>query len=366
MASRAQKLWLNEQAIRGYLLITHTMARWYEQLGYIQAAEYELLQGINIATWQPAFMESDIFLSMIVALSNFALKQGRVLRAFRWLYYYQPICRMYRLEPDEIILKEILEGNLIVLAGYLFSRNRPLHDRLLEIADSIDTSLLLAHKEINLSNDEEFETWLSSDLTSEQQAECRNVRRHVHNGETNQLDDLVEYDELAQEQYIEWQTSLADDILTFRVRYPRHPNLAQMAFTLATTIQIWSVFLHRDLAKLTLADNYVDIELEWQAQENADSLDITTDPKKGKLNVTLAPTSEYVKQVANIDPETFIDFSLKVLMRIMGDITIDPPDEVAALFDPKRYGEGINSTIMTGNPAFLWESAFARNVLGAD
>ena len=167
------------------------MASWYDQLGYAQAAESELLQGMNITTWQPAFMESDIFLAMIVASSSSALKQGRILRTYRWLYYYQQICHMYRLKPDDTILKKMIEGNLISFEAHLYTRNRPLHDKLLEIADSIDTDLLLGYREINLSSDEEFEVWLSSDLTQEQQAECRNMRRHVHNGETPNLEDFV-------------------------------------------------------------------------------------------------------------------------------------------------------------------------------
>ncbi|BCL79533.1 hypothetical protein ccbrp13_19980 [Ktedonobacteria bacterium brp13] len=366
MASRAQKLWLNEHAIRGYLLITYTMASWYDQLGYAQAAEYELLQGMNITTWQPAFMESDIFLAMIVASSSSALKQGRILRAYRWLYYYQRICHMYRLKPDDTILKKMIEGNLISFEAHLYTRNRLLHDKLLEIADSIDTDLLLGYQEINLSSDEEFEVWLSSDLTQEQQAECRNMRRHVHNGETHNLEDFVEYDELAQEQYIEWQKILIDDILTFRVCYPRDPRLAQMAFTIAAMTQIWSVFQHRDLTKLTLADNQVDIILGWQAPEHPDPFNIIFNPQGGKLNVDLTLTPGYIKQVANIDPKDFLEFFLTVIMPIMGDITIDPPGEIMALFDPNTYEDGIDHMIMTGNPALLWESTLARTVLGVD
>ena len=51
-------------------------------------------------------------------------------------------------------------------------------------------------------------------------------------------------------------------------------------------------------------------------------------------------------------------------MPIMGDITIDPPGEIMALFDPNTYEDGIDHMIMTGNPALLWESTLARTVLG--
>lgn len=365
MASRAQKLWLNERSIRGYLLITHAMAHWYSLLDYAQAAEYELLQGINIATWQPAFMEADIFLAMITALSNIALKQGRILRAYRWLFYYQRICYMYRQEPDETILKEVIEGNLTVLAAYLYSHNRLLHDRLLEIADSIDETLLLGYKEINLLNDEEFEMWLS-DLTSEQQQEVRNLRNQVHKEEMNLPEGLVEYDELEQEQYIRWQLPLVNDIISFSVCYPRDPDLAQIAFTLGVMIQIWSVYIHRELVKLTLADNSLDIVLEWQTQESAETLYITTDSKKEKLTVTLAIIPQYVRQIADIDPDKFVDFFLTVLLRIINEMSLDDPEEIINLFDFKTHGEGINSMIMVGSPTFLWESTFASKVMGVD
>lgn len=365
-ASRAQKIWLNEHSIRGYLLITHAMAHWYDQLGYAQAVEYELILGINIATWQPAFMESDIFLAMIVALSSIALKQGRVLRAYRWLFYYQRICHMYRLEPDETILKELLEGNLIVLAAYLYLHNRLIHDRLVEIANNIDTNLLLGYREINLSDDEEFENWLS-DLTPEQQEEVRNLRLKIQNEEPKLPEGFIEYDELAQEQYIEWQLHLAiDDILTFRIHYRRDPILAQMAFTIAVMIQIWSVFLNRDLAGLTLVDDQVDIVLEWQKQEDTEPIYITSETVRDKLIITLTITPQYIKQVADIDPDDFLAFFLKTVPHIIRELSIDPPDEIMHLFDPETYGAGVNSMIMAGSPAFLWESAFTRTVMGVD
>lgn len=366
LASRAQKIWLNEHSIRGYLLITHAMAHWYDQLGYAQAVEYELILGINIATWQPAFMESDIFLAMIVALSSIALKQGRVLRAYRWLFYYQRICHMYRLEPDETILKEILEGNLIVLAAYLYLHNRPIHDRLVEIANNIDTNLLLGYREINLSDDEEFEMWLS-DLTPEQQEEVRNLRLKIHNEEPKLPEGFIEYDELAQKQYIEWQLPLdIYDILTFRIHYRRDPKLAQMAFTIAVMIQIWSVFLYRDLAGLTLVDDHVDIVLEWQKQDDTEPIYITSEIERDKLIVTLAITSQYIKQVADIDPDGFLAFFLKTVPYIIHEMSIDPPDEIIHLFYPETYGAGVNSMIIAGSPAFLWESAFTRTVMGVD
>ncbi len=366
LASRAQKIWLNEHSIRGYLLITLVMAQWYDQLGYAQAVEYELILGINIATWQPAFMESDLFLAMIVILSSIALKQGRILRAYRWLFYYQRICHMYRLEPDETILKETLEGNLIVLATYLYLHNRPIHDRLVEIANNIDTSLLLGYREINLSSDEEFEMWLS-DLTTEQQEEVRNLRLKIRNEEPKLPEGFIEYDELAQKQYIEWKLPLTtDNILTFHIHYRRDPKLAQMAFTIAVMIQIWSVFLHRDLAGLTFVDDHVEIVLEWQKQDDTEPIYITSETKRDKLIVTLAITPEYIKQVAGIDPDGFLAFFLKTLLHIIHEMSIDPPDEIIQLFDPEIYGAGVNSMIMAGSPAFLWESAFTRKVMGVD
>jgi hypothetical protein len=273
---------------------------------------------------------------------------------------------MYRLEPDETILKEILEGNLIVLTSYLYLHNRPIHDRLVEIANNIDTNLLLGYREINLSDDDEFENWLS-DLTPEQQEEVRNLRLKIQNEESKLPEGFIEYDELAQEQYIEWQLPLAIyDILTFRIHYRRDPTLAQMALTIAVMIQIWSVFLHRDLAGLTLVDDQVDIVLEWQKQDDTEPIYITSEVERDKLIVTLAITSQYIKQVADIDPDGFLAFFLKTVPHIIRELSIDPPDEIMHLFDPEKYGAGVNSMIIAGSPAFLWESAFARTVMGVD
>jgi hypothetical protein len=43
-----------------------------------------------------------------------------------------------------------------------------------------------------------------------------------------------------------------------------------MAFTLAAMIQTCSVFQYHDLSKLALADNTVEIALEWKVLERAD------------------------------------------------------------------------------------------------
>src|SRR5258708_31328530 len=111
MASRAKKLWFHEHSIRGYLLMTYSLARWYSQLGYMQAAEFELLEGAYVATWQPVYMEPDILAAMIVTLAGLALQQGRVLRGYRWLLYYEPICHMHRLQPDSKIATQNREND---------------------------------------------------------------------------------------------------------------------------------------------------------------------------------------------------------------------------------------------------------------
>jgi hypothetical protein len=366
MGSRAKTLWLHERSIRGYLLMTYTIAHWYQELGYMQAAEYQLLEGTHIVTWQPAYMQPDLFLAMIVGLAGLALRQGRVLRAYRWLFYYQRICSKYRLEPDEKILTGMLEGNLNMLIMYLYSRNRPLHDRLLEIADSIDANILLAHREINLSTDEEFEVWLS-DLTPEEQIVPRDLRHRVHSQEAKPLEGLVEYDELAQEQYIEWQMPIPyHGRLTISISYPRDPNLARMAFTLATMIQVWSVFLSRDLQQLTVADDSVRIILQWQKHANTDPLLISLDSQHDHLIAALAITPHYVEQVVDIHSESLVDYFLQVMVSLMNEMALDPPDEIMALFDPQTHGEGVNSLITIATPAYLWGSIFAKTVLGVD
>jgi len=149
---------------------------------------------------------------------------------------------MYRLKPDSKVATQYLENDLNVLAMWLYAHNRPVHDRLLETGERFDPNILLTHREINLSSDEEFEDWLS-DLPADLQMAMRNVRRRVHAGDKPIDEDWVEYDELADVQHLEWKVPIPyQETLTLRITYPRDPGLAQIAFALAAATQTWSVF----------------------------------------------------------------------------------------------------------------------------
>lgn len=288
------------------------------------------------------------------------------MRAFRWLFYYPRICQRYRLPPDPQIMTEVIEGNLNVLAMYLYTHNRPVHDRLLEIAESIDPNLLLAHREINLSSDEEFEIWLS-DLTSEQQVEPRNLRRKVQAGEKSSLEDWLEYDELAAVQRVEWHMPTFDqERLTIRITYPRNPHLAQVAYTLATTTQIWSVFLHRKIAELTIVDDVVTMSLRLQTKQEEPLL-VAKEFQDDMAAITLTMTPQYVEHLSDPTLEGTIDLFLKSIGELLMDIALDPPEEMVALFDPDAHGEAIHRLSAVAHPAYLWnKNGFAKSVVGAD
>lgn len=365
VASRAKKLWFHECSIRGYLLMTYSLARWYSQLDFTQAAEYELLEGAYIATWQPVYMEPDLLAAMIVALAGLALQQGRVLRGYRWLLYYEPICHMHRLQPDSKIATQYLENDLNVLAMWLYAHNRSVHDRLLEIGARFDPNILLTHREINLSSDEEFEDWLS-DLPEDLQTEMRNVRRRVHAGEKPIDEDWVEYDELAEVQYLEWKMAVPyQGALTLRLSYPHDTGLAQIAFTLAAATQIWLVFLHREIAQLTLADDRVHITLEWLTQ-NDEPLTVTIEHRRDEVHIALAMTHQYARQVAGLTSNSTVDLFIKVVGSILMEISLDHPDEIAALFHADTHGESLERLFDVAPPACLWEAALAQAVMGVD
>lgn len=366
MASRAKQSWFNERSMRGFLLITCALSSWYSELGYFQAAEYELLEGLQVITWQPTYMEPDLLAAMIAEQAHLALLQGRILRAFRWLFYYLRICQRYRLTPDAQIMNEVIEGNLNVLAMYLYAHNRPVHDQLLELADRIDPNILLAHREINLSSDEEFEIWLS-DLTSEQQVEPRNLRRKVQAGEKSSLQDWTDYDELADVQWMEWYLPKQNgERLTVRIMHSRNAHLAQVAFTLAATTQIWFVFLHRKIAELTIVDDVLSINLKLQTAQKQ-SLLVETEFQDDRSAVTLTLTPQYAEDLAGPASEGTIKLFLESIGNVLMNMALDPPEEVDALFDPDSHGEALYRLSTVAHPAYLWsKNAFAKSVIGAE
>jgi hypothetical protein len=405
MASRAKILWFNERSIRGFLISAVVLSEWYRQLGYLQAAEYELIEGIHLTTWQPSYMHPDLLVGMIVVLAKLAFLQGRVLRAYRWLLYYYRLCHQYRLEPDADVTYHMLERNLGLLMARLFSRNRSVYDRLLELADQLDPNLLLSHREIILSSDEEFELWLE-DLPSDEQALCRDLRRRVHAGEVEPPDNVyvgsakseidetdspaeqqaqgqvlvdqlgreepeligqwVDYDELAREQYIEWQMPILYlDALTIRVSYPRHPELAQLAFTFSAMFQIWSVFLYREIGQLTFAFDHIYVAFEWLIR-GPESLVIGVESREEDLHLTLSVTRRYIERVADRSSEGTVDFLIKAVGSVIEMIVLDNPQEVAALFDSDKSGEVVDRLFTVASPAYLCQTNWVKTVWAVD
>lgn len=365
MGSRAKRLWFSEASIRGYMLMTYAMAKWYTDLGRLQAAEFELLEAGHLAFWQPAFIEPDLLAGMVMSLASIAFEQGCVLRAYRWMRSYLAICHQYRVEPQQESVDGMLEQNLPLVAMRLYASNRPIHDQLLRLANAIDPNLLLSHKEIILTSDEEFDVWLE-DLTPEQQSECRDLRRRVHAGEAGAIENWSLYDELAPEQSLEWRMSVPSlDSLTVRITYQNDPKLAQMAFTLAVILQIWWLFHHRELEQLTFADDEVQITLAWMADMGSEPLTVSIEPSS-EVKVSVAFTPDYVQKVAGPTSEGIIDYFLKVISSTLIHITLDDPDEVLALFNAEQHGEGIYRLSLVAHPAYLWTTAFAQLGIGED
>lgn len=366
MASRAKQLWFSEKTFRGYLLVSYVLAKWYCELGQWQAAEFELLEAGYLATWQPAYMEADIFAGVVAGLATIALEQGRVLRAYRWMRYYLPICNQYRVEPHQEILDAFLEHNLPLLAMRLYASHRQIHDRLVVLADAIDPDLLRGHKEIAVASDEEFEVWLA-DLSAEQQEECRALRQRIRRGEAEPLENLTICEELADEQQLEWTMAHpAPQGLRVRLDYRREPRLAQVAFTLAVVMQVWAAFIHRELKLLTFADDELHIALDWMDHDGSEPLEVSASAYGACTSVSVRITSAFVADLAGTTTAGMISLFLKVVGQILYMSTLDDPEEVMGLLDPDVHGEAIKRLSSVAHPAYLWATAFAQLGLAED
>jgi hypothetical protein len=189
----------------------------------------------------------------------------------------------------------------------------------------------------------------------------------VHAGEKSSLEGWVEYDELANEQWVEWHMPLFDqERLAIHISYPRDPRLAQGAFTLATTTQIWSVFLHLKIAELTIVDEVLTIHLELQ-NEQEEPLLVATAFQDGTAAVTLTMTPQSVERLADATSEGTIELFLKSIGEVLMDMALDPSEEIVALFDPDAHGEAIYRLSAVAHPAYLWrKNAFAKSVVGVD
>lgn len=366
MATRAKLLWMSETTIRGHMLTTYALAKWYSDLGQWQAAEFELLEAGYLATWQPAFMEADIFAGIVAALATTALEQGRVLRAYRWMRYYLPICYQHRIEPHQEIIDGLLEHNLPFIALRLYTSNRPVHDRLVELADSIDPNLLLAHKEINLASDEEFEAWLA-DLTPAQQEETRSLRQKFYSGDVPPIENWTECDELAQQQQLEWRMfPSSSSPITVRITYPRDRRLAQVAFSLAVAMEIWSVFEHRALGQLTIADDEVHISVDWMEDIGPEPLAVTVRDDHSSVEVEVRITADFAADIAGTTSTEMINLFLMVVGQMLHFVALDDPEEVLHLLDPDTHGEPVKRISAVAHPAYLWNTSFAQLGFGGD
>ena len=362
MISRAKKLWINERSLRSYLIAAQTCAIYYNELKCYQAAEYELLEGLHVAVWQRTSMERDMIANMFAALASLALEQGRVLYSFRWFQCYLSFCSQYRLQPEVDILTAFCVQNAPTAAIYLYKYNRPVHDRLVNLIDEIHPSILQAHKDINLSSEEEFERWLT-DLPPEQQVKSQDLRRQAHTAERSQFQGWVEYDELAPIQYIEWPMSVTtQELLSFRITYPRDPALAHIAFTLATTMQIYLVFLTEKLAELSIVDDQIWISLKWLT-EKVDSPQICTEFEDEKVSMTVKVSHLHAEQIAGPTSDGVLSLLFPTVLDLFLDVTLDPEDEIMALFED---GEGIERFFNVAHPGYLWKMEYAKLVSGVD
>ena len=362
MMSRAKKFWMNERSLRSYLIAAQTCAIYYNELKCYQAAEYELLEGLHFAVWHRTYMEPDMIANIFAALASLALEQGRILHSFRWFHYYLSFCSEHRLEPEIDILTDFCVQNATTSAVYLYKFNSPVHDRLLKLIDEIHPSILQAHKDINLSSEEEFERWLTN-LPPEQQVISQAIRRQAHTAERNQFQGLVEYDELDPIQYIEWPISFStQEPLWLRITYPRDPALAHIAFTLATTMQIYLVFLAEKQPELSIIDDQIWIALEW-LNEQGDSPQICTAFEDEKVSLTVKVSHLHAEQIAGPTSEGVLSLLFPLVLDLLFDVTLDPEDEIMEIFENR---EAIGRFFNVAHPGYLWKSEFAELVSGVD
>lgn len=371
VGTRSKLLWFNEKSMRGYLLTSLVLSVWYRQIGYIQAAEDELMESIHLMTWQPAYMNGDLLAAMVVELASLSIVQGRILRAYRWLLYYYPICSHYRVEPKQDIFESFLQHNLGMFILRLYTENKPVHDRLLELADRFDPNLLLAHKEIVLSSDNEFELWLQEGLTDDEQIKIREMRQQAHNGDLGDFEGWIRYNELADEQYIEWGMPVPyQDNLLVHISYPSDRELAQIAFTLSSSIQIWSIFLHNSLDKLMFADDSLYIRLS-KKQTDTDSpytIEIGAyedDFSDTHICLNVALTTSFIDQVADLSFSGFTELFLVVTGALIDSVVLDPQQDVLDLFDPSKSELAMERLRSVASPIYLWRQApLVSTVLG--
>ncbi len=123
--------------------------------------------------------------------------------------------------------------------------------------------------------------------------------------------------------------------------------------------------LHREIAQLTLADDRVHITLEWLTQ-NDEPLTVTIEHRRDEVHVTLAMTHQYARQVAGLTSNSTVDLFIKVVGSILMEISLDHPNEIAALFHADTHGEGLERIFDVAPPACLWQAALAQAVLGVD
>lgn len=367
MATRAKVLWLSEDVIRGYLLITYALSSWYARLGFYQAAEFELMEGIFICNWSSEMQEPDIMATMILEMSKLALLQGRLLQSFRWVRFYYPVCKLYRIEPKAEVFEDYIQGNLYVALSRLYTKNRSVHDALKNFVDQWDKTIIQAYSEIVLSSDEDFEKFLS-DLTEEQQNNLRQSRKQVHDGTLSPAEDLVDYNELAVQQYLEWQMPVPyQDILHIRIEYPRNLDLGVFAFTIATFLQVWSVFYQKKIHELSFTDDRVVLTLDWNRNKDTDDLSVTNQFHNGAYRIHIMANKNYLERISGRTNEGMIHLFIRAILEIFGNIVLDDHQDILDLIAPEQSQEFIDRFTTVGSPSHLIKNThIVSEVIGGD
>ncbi len=362
--TRAKRLWLNETTSRGFMLVTFVLATWYKRLGYLQAAEYELYEGIYMAISQPKYSHPDLLAGMFIELTSLAFMQGRVLRAYKWLDAYFVICKLHQLEPDSEIVDKYLFHNLPTILMRLYSSNRPLHDKLVKLGETFNTNVLIDHKALFLSNEAEFKIWID-DLSQEGRNVAQELRNKVHLGDMEPLEDWIVYDELGSQQYIQWIIPVPiQEKLEVQIVYSRGKKLDLIAASLASMLQILIVFAKDKLDQLTFADDTMKIVLEIADGGSNDIEVIQNNTKDGfQINVRL------VNKFVSDSPDELAELSKSLLahvsLEMLDALIIDDREELVKIFTPEQFGAVFDRIFAVAPPLVLLNiTPFVKTIFG--
>lgn len=355
VGSRAKLLWLNENSIRGFLLMSLALSDWYFSLKLYQAAEFELFEAIFIAISQPKNTHPDLLVTMFLQLAHIAIFQGRVLRCYRWLSYYYRLCHLHRVEVLSHVTERYLENDLKVILTRLYSANRKVHDCLVKILDDLDSNVLRSYHDIFLSSDDEFKFWLQDDeLTEEDKTETKLLREKVLNGTIEPIEDWIDYDETQREQYISWEIPVPyQDLLSFEISYPQEMKFAQNAFMLAATLQIWLVHIHEEIHQFTVAEDRVKVTQALSPDSETDFIIGLTQAGDTRL-ITLTLSQAFLDKLATTNVLSVVDLFAHLSITIINDIILEPQDELMELLSPTKSNKIMDRFFMVAHPGYLW------------